>query len=83
VAAQSPGASCKFAKTGGTIYGYNDAVPNDPYNNKVVDASLNVRNGYGHGIFIHGTLYSKQTTVGPEHQLFFRYPTYDDTSGWF
>ncbi|MDR2742033.1 MAG: hypothetical protein LBB98_07750 [Treponema sp.] len=71
----------QFAKTGGTIYGY-DANPD---NNKVVDSGGNIVNNEGHAVYVKisdnpYTYYSKETTV--TGNLFYNYPSTGTSSGW-
>jgi hypothetical protein len=71
--------SSRFAKTGGTIYGYDK---NDPDSNKVVNASGAIQNNSGHAGYVYNGTYRKETTVGPHDDLIYRYPTDSDISGW-
>jgi predicted outer membrane repeat protein len=73
-------ASGKFAKIGGTIYGYDNAAPDDPNSNVVKNSSGVIQNGQGHTAYINNS-YRKETTVGPENQLYYSYPDHSD-SGW-
>jgi hypothetical protein len=74
-----------FEKTGGTIYGYDDA---DPVNsNKVVNSMEVILNNRGHAIMImlnnKGTpTHHKEITVGPEDNLTHNYPNTGDKAGW-
>jgi hypothetical protein len=75
-------ASGRFAKTGGVIYGYDGAAPNDPYNDKVVNSSGIIQNNSGHAVSILNTSYRGETTLGPENQLFYNYPGTGGISDW-
>jgi hypothetical protein len=58
----------KFIKTGGTIYGYDAG---DPKNSNVIKNSSNDK---GHAVYVQGTTYRKETTVGPGDKLSFNGP---------
>jgi hypothetical protein len=66
-----------FAKSGGTIYGYNSL---DPNSNRVEDSD-GIVDGYGHAVYYDSTHY-KDTTMGPEHNLTANYPNDGEFSGW-
>jgi hypothetical protein len=68
-------------KTSGTIYGYNSANPEDPYSNKVQNASGTILDNKGHAVYIDST-YRKETTVGPTDDLTYNYPDSGNHSGW-
>jgi hypothetical protein len=72
------GNSSVFAKTGGIIYGYDagDLV----YSNKVEENNAIVNNK-GHAVYRNVT-YRKETTLGPDDDLFYNYPSYGQHSGW-
>jgi hypothetical protein len=48
-----------------------------------VNASV-IQENKGHAVYVYGyhIPYRKETTVGPEDKLFYRYPTDNDISGW-
>jgi hypothetical protein len=74
-----------LAKTGGVIYGYDSAHAEDPKNNVVKDSSNVIKTASGHAVYGsirngHDT-YRKETTVGPEDNLFYNDPV-NGTSGW-
>jgi hypothetical protein len=66
-------------KTGGTIYGYDSAAPDDPYSNKVKGTS-GIIPGKGHAVYYDST-HRKETTAGPGDNLFYADPV-NGTSGW-
>jgi hypothetical protein len=72
--------STRFAKTGGTIYGYTST---DPYSNKVTQYPTDaILANKGHAVYVRNTSYHKETKVGPKDQLFYKYPLDSDISGW-
>jgi hypothetical protein len=71
--------SPRFAKTGGTIYGYDEG---DTENSNVVKNLEEIIQNKGHAVCVYNTTYSKETTLGPDDRLFYKYPTDSDISGW-
>jgi hypothetical protein len=83
-----------FVKTGGTIYGYDSNYPDDPYSNAVKNSSGTILTYKGNAVSVgtfntspYGTvtltlLYRKETTLGPELILRYKYPGDADISGW-
>jgi hypothetical protein len=67
-------------KTGGTIYGYDSAAPNDSNSNKVTGLSV-IPADKGHAIYLNdGTgIYRKETTVGSTDKLSYKNGVY---IGW-
>jgi hypothetical protein len=67
-----------FAKTGGTIYGYDSG---DTENSNAVKSSASaIQNDKGHAVYVSAT-YHKETTLGPDDQLFYNYPETGNISG--
>jgi hypothetical protein len=72
--------SSSFAKTDGTIYGY-DAMDAEK-SNAVKNSSGVVQSNKGHAVYVSYT-YHKETTVGPKVVLFYNYPQDGNiSSGW-
>jgi hypothetical protein len=69
-----------FNKTGGIIYGYNAAAPNDPNSNKAVQSETIVDN-HGHAVYAVPARFI-DTTLGPEDNLRYNYPNSGDMFGW-
>jgi hypothetical protein len=72
------GGFTRFAKTGGTIYGYDDT--NDPMCNTVKNSSGAIVGNKGHAVYYDST-YRKETTVGPGVKLYYNDPA-NGASGW-
>jgi hypothetical protein len=71
----------KFAKSGGTIYGYNTG---DTNSNTVKNLPGGIWNNRGHAVVVTEDVtptYHKETTVGPDVKLYYNDPT-NGTSGW-
>ncbi|MDR1107416.1 MAG: thrombospondin type 3 repeat-containing protein [Spirochaetaceae bacterium] len=71
----------KFAKTGGTIYGYN---AQDPTNSNTVQGLSGIMQDKGHAVYVQINAYDKyykEGTVGPGDTLYYKYPGKADT-GW-
>jgi hypothetical protein len=67
-----------FAKTGGTIYGYD---VNDLVHSNKVETNSAIVNDKGHAVYRDAT-YRKETTIGENDELFYNYPGTGQHSGW-
>jgi hypothetical protein len=67
-----------FAKSGGTIYGYNGA---GTINSNSVKNSAEILENKGHAVYRDST-YRKETTVEPNDSLTYNYPNPGDNTGW-
>jgi hypothetical protein len=72
--------SGRINKTGGVIYGYDSAVPNNPNSNKVMPAGK-IHDKKGHAVWISAKYY-KDSTVEASANLTYNYPNNNANSGW-